>query len=89
MVKRKTKIWDILAWISFAIVVIYFLLKILGLIHSPLTLDVITLASAAYFVGRYAKKFDDMFRDVDDIKKDIRVLDKKCPVFKKAGTKTR
>jgi len=64
----KRNIWDILGWVAFAIVVLYILLKVLGIIHSPITVDIVALLSGAYFVGRYAKKIDDTFRDVDDIK---------------------
>lgn len=85
---KKGSIWNILAWIAFAIVVIYILLKILKIIESPVTIDIIALLSATYFVGRYAKRIDDTFNDLKTIKDDIRELDKKCPIFEEKGTKT-
>lgn len=85
----KKSIWDILVWVAFVIVVIYLLLKILGIIKSPVTVDIIALLSGAYFVGRYAKKIDDTFSDIEDIKDDVRELNKKCPIFKEKGTKTK
>lgn len=83
MIIINKKIWDTLAWIAFAIIVTYLLLKLLGIIHSPLTVDLIALISGAYFVGRYAKKIDDTFDDVGKVKKDLRKLNEKCPVLEK------
>ena len=80
---------DVLAWIAFFIVLLYFFFRILGLLHSPITVDLIALMSGAFFVGRYAQKIDLCFRDVEDIKQDLRVLDRGCPVFTKQGTKAR
>jgi len=86
---KKRNIWDILVWVAFAIVLIYILLKILGVIKSPVTIDIIALLSGAYFVGRYAKRIDDTFNDIENIKEDIKELDGKCPVFKEKRTKTK
>ena len=76
-------------WVAFIIVIIYLLLKILGVIKSPITIDIIALLSGAYFVGRYAKKIDDSFEDIENIKEDVRELNVKCPIFKEKGTKTK
>lgn len=84
----KKSIWDILVWVAFAIVVIYLFLKMLGIIKSPVTIDIIALLSGAYFVGRYAKKIDNTFSDIENIKDDVRELNKKCPIFKEKGAKT-
>ncbi len=81
MTKRRG-VWDTLVWIAFAIVVVYILLKMLGIIKSPITIDIIALFSGAYFVGRYAKRIDDTFKDIKNIKRDIIELNRKCPIFK-------
>ncbi|MBI4439990.1 hypothetical protein HY638_03380 [Candidatus Woesearchaeota archaeon] len=62
------KFWDILAWIAFFIVVLYFFLKIVGVLNSPIGADVLALLSAAYFIGRYAQKIDTSLQDVEEIK---------------------
>ncbi len=54
----KRKLWDILAWIAFAIVITYLILKALHIINSPELADIITIISGGYFVGRYAMKID-------------------------------
>jgi len=86
---KQYQFWDILAWVAFGIVVVYFVLKIVGVLHSPPIADLIAVASAAYFIGRYAKRIDDGFDDVERIKDDVRELDEKCPVFKGKRTRTR
>lgn len=100
--KRDISIWDILAWVAFAIVFLYFFFKIIGVLHSPLTIDLVALISAGYFVGRYASRIDmnasnlrrsikylkEVAEDVRHIKEDVHELDKKCPIFKKKGTRT-
>ncbi len=77
----KNKKGNVLVWVAFSIVVLYLLLKILGIIHSPVIIDIIALLSGAYFVGRYAKRIDDSFSDVEDMKKDVKELNKKCPIL--------
>lgn len=89
--------WDILAWISFGIVFLYFLLKIFGVLKSPIIADTIALISAAYFVGKYAQKIDhnaqkidyntqkldQTTQKIDEIAKDVEVLRRECPIIKK------
>lgn len=81
-------IWDILAWVAFGIVVLYFLLKALGILKSPIAIDIVTIVSAAYFVGKFAQKIDEVSNDIDchtqkidkisndieDIKEDVKEL---------------
>lgn len=79
---KRDRVMDFLAWVAFAIVVIYFLGKIVGVINSPEIIDATALLSGAYFVGRYAMKIDFMFRDVEHIKKDMRKVSRVCPALK-------
>lgn len=87
---RKTNFWDILWWISFGIVALYFLLKILGILKSPITIDIVTFGSALYFVGKLAQKIDhntqkldQTTQKIDEIAKDVEILRKECPIIKK------
>ena len=65
----KISFWDWIAYIALGILVAYFLLKILGIIHSPIELDVIALISGAYLAGRYAMKIDIISSELKSIKK--------------------
>lgn len=73
----KIKIWDILAWIAFLIVLTYVTLKITGVLHSPVFADILATLSAGYFIGRYAMKIDNIFKDIEFLKKDVRNLNRK------------
>jgi len=68
----KLSAWDWLAYISLGILIAYFLLKILNVIHSPIELDIAVLISGAYLVGRYAMKIDFIAHDLKEIKKNCR-----------------
>ena len=68
--------WDALAKIALAIVFIYLVLRVLGVLNSPAIADIIAIFSAAYFVARYAAK-------IDIISEDIKELKKECPIFGK------
>ena len=71
----KISFWDILAYIAFAILIVYFLLKILGIIHSPVEFDIVALISGAYFIGRYTMKIDfisDKIKEHSDELKNIK-----------------
>ena len=78
----KKKYWSVLdkiGWVAFAIVVL--LLKAFDVIHSPFTIDLIAIIYGAFFVGKYAMKIDYFFKDVEDIKEDIRKLNGSCPIY--------
>ena len=86
---KKRSIWDVLVWVAFIIVVLYLFLKLTGVIHSPLSFDIVALISGAYFVGRYTKKLDDVFGDIKKIKVHMKRISKDCPIFKEKRTKTK
>jgi|GEM_PF-2526585 len=54
----RLSFWDWLAYVCLAIVIAYFLLKILRIIQGPVEIDIIALISASYLIGRYAMKID-------------------------------
>ena len=70
----KQNPWDVLAWIAFGIVVVYFLLKAADFLHSPLSADVAAIISASYFVGRQIMKLDYVYKDVEKLKDDAEKL---------------
>lgn len=67
--------WDILAWIAFLWVMIYFILKALNIFQSPQIADILTILSIGYFVGKYITKlnFDVVIlkKDMAELKRDI------------------
>lgn len=86
-------VWDILAWIAFGIVILYFILKALHILESPEVVDIITILSAGYFVGRYAMNVNTDIRgvktnisiiekDVSTLKNDVGILKKDVSILK-------
>src|SRR3989338_2030933 len=52
------KFLDMLGWVAFAYLVLYFLMKALGIFKSPITADVAAITSAAYILGKQVMKID-------------------------------
>lgn len=70
----KKSFWDILAWVAFAYLVIYALLKVAGVLHSPLPVDIAAVASVAYFVGKYAQRIDFSINEIYSITGELKSL---------------
>lgn len=70
----KRNFWDILAWICFFEVVLYFILKAMGIINSPVSVDVVTIISATYFFGKLVNRFEILENGVDIVKGDVSAL---------------
>lgn len=82
MKKRVRFFFDYLAWVAFIILLIYFLLKVFGILKSPPLADIIAILSGGYFIGRYAMKIDAMSNDIENVKEDVKEINDKCPIFK-------
>lgn len=65
----KLSFWDLLAYICLGFLIAYFLLKVTGIIHSPLELDIVAIISGAYLIGKYAMKIDLISEEIKSIKK--------------------
>lgn len=72
--------WDILAWIAFLWVMIYFILKALNIFQSPQIAYILTILSIGYFVGKYITK---LALDVSTLKKDVGELKKDMGLVKR------
>ena len=57
MVKRS--IWDWLAWVALAYIFIWLILKVTGVINTPLWLTYSPVFGAIYMAGWYAKKIEE------------------------------
>tara|TARA_Y100000310_G_C20641606_1_gene794261 strand:+ start:851 stop:1195 length:345 start_codon:yes stop_codon:yes gene_type:complete len=93
---KVDKSWGILAWIAFFYIVIYTILKLVGVIHSPdetITLGAILIAGR--FMGstyerlgnidnrmdKMDGRMDRMEGDITGIKHDIVIMKERCPKF--------
>jgi len=65
------KFWDLLAWIGFGITIMYLIFKAFGIIHSPLTIDIVTIMGASIFIGRHIQKVEHISKEINFMKKDM------------------
>ncbi len=89
MIKSKvSSIWDVLAWIALAGIGIWLLLKILGVIKTPLWLEYAPLYGVIYIAGWAMNKLDRATEDIKDVKKELKGIEEdmskiriNCPVY--------
>ena len=62
---RRFNIWDFLAWVSLVYIFVWLILKVTGVINSPLWLTYSPVFGAVYLAGWYAQKIDAMSGKVD------------------------
>jgi len=70
-------------WVAFAIVILYFVLKALGILKSPAIADITAIASASYFAGKFVSS---VMNDISSLKKDVHLLDKDLSIVKNKVT---
>jgi len=68
IMKRGLSIWDILAWIALASIVLWITLKILGIINTPLWLEYAPVYSASYVAGWMMHKLKIVHEEIHDLK---------------------
>jgi len=67
MVKRN--FWDILAWVALGFILVWLILKTLGIINTPLWLTYAPLYAATYVAGWQVNKLNTIGKDVEELKK--------------------
>ena len=65
----KVSIWDIIAWIVLAGILLWLILKTLGIINSPIWLEYAPLYGAVYLAGWYIHKLEIIGSEVRELKK--------------------
>ena len=56
MPKRKIDIWDVLFWIAMAVLILYIILKLLGIINTPEWINLLPFISLAFAIGVFYQK---------------------------------
>ena len=67
--KRGVSVWDVLAWIALLSIGVWALLKIAGIINTPLFLEYYPILAASYVFGWQMHKLEIVSRDIKDLKK--------------------
>ena len=65
----KRSIWDWLAWVALGSIVVWGILKVTGIINSPLLLEYYPIFAACYAFGWQMNKLETVSKDVKDLKK--------------------
>ena len=66
---KKRNFWDILAWISLGLILVWVILKMLGVINTPLWLEYSPILAAVYIAGWQIHKLETVATDVHNLKK--------------------
>lgn len=65
---NQTKIYDILFWTSLSVIAIWVFLKMIGVIHSPVWVQMIPYAGAIFAAGTFYQLMKILRIDVFDLK---------------------
>jgi hypothetical protein len=68
MSKRGPTIWDIIAWIVLAGILIWLILKVAGIINTPLLIEYAPIFGAVYLAGWAMHKLDTSVDEIKDLK---------------------
>ncbi len=68
-VKRGINFWDVLAWIVLIGIFIWLILKVFGIINTPVLIEYAPYFGAVYLAGWAMHKLEMVNEDVKDLKK--------------------
>ncbi|MFA4960875.1 MAG: hypothetical protein WC548_04405 [Candidatus Pacearchaeota archaeon] len=67
--KKGRSFWDILAWIVLAGIILWLILKVLGIINTSILLEYAPYFGAVYLAGWYMQKLENVCKEVEGLKK--------------------
>ena len=67
--KREVSIWDIIAWIVLAGILLWLILKTFGIINTPLWIEYAPIYGAVYLAGWQIHKLETVASDARELKK--------------------
>ena len=65
----KISIWDVIAWVVLAGILVWLVLKTLGIIRTPLWLEYAPLYGVVYLAGWQIHKLESVAKDVHELKR--------------------
>jgi len=75
--KRGMSFWDILAWIVLGLILLWLILKMLGIINTPTLIEYAPYIGTIYLAGWAMSKFDTVMNDINGIKRNLSFLNRK------------
>lgn len=76
------KVWDYLAWMCLAGIALWLILKVLGVINTPIWLEYSPLFGAVYLAGWAMSRLDILKEDVSILKTDVKILKEDVGILK-------
>ncbi len=67
--RKGRSFWDILAWVALGLILLWVILKMLGVINTPSWLEYSPLLAVVYIAGWQIHKLDAVSKDVTELKK--------------------
>ncbi|MEM4263746.1 MAG: hypothetical protein QW666_02515 [Candidatus Woesearchaeota archaeon] len=86
---NETKIYDIIFWTSLGIVAIWVFLKMIGVIHSPVWIQMVPYAGAIFAAGVFYQFVKSMKRDVYDLKSRMNIIESRTNSIERDVTEIR
>jgi uncharacterized membrane protein YhdT len=74
--KRKRTFWDTLSWIVLGLIALWLILKTVGVINTPLWLELAPLYGFLFVAGKAMRTLETVSDDVSFLKKDVRRVEK-------------
>ena len=68
MVKKEVSIWDIIAWVVLAGILLWLILKVFGVINTPILIEYAPYFGAVYLAGWQIHKLAIVASDVKELK---------------------
>lgn len=66
--KSRISIWDIIAWIVLALILLWLILKVSGIINTPIIIEYSPLFGAVYLAGWAMHKLENTVKEVNGLK---------------------
>ena len=77
MIMKKREIWDILVYVALAVLIIWVVLKLSGVINTPVLVEIIPYISGGYILGRMFQKLETSVNEVKIIKSEVKIIDER------------
>jgi hypothetical protein len=66
---KKINVWDVIAWIVLVGILVWLILKVFGLINTPILIEYAPYFGAVYLAGWQINKLTNVAREVGELKK--------------------
>ncbi len=83
---KNENIWDLLAWASLAMIFLWLVAKLFGLINTPLIIELMPYFGVVFFAGRMFQKVEMLDTDMNKVKDRVYDIDRRIIRFESKST---